>query len=118
MYTNLNSTGSFWKSDNGSYWSYSTKMTDYYKGEFFKNTTYYSQTTRKHQLQIPDVDFNHQLEVDKLGDWNIEDIIKYNIEKVQAENTYRVQKRKTKKNLEHIKANVLKIRFLRGLLNT
>lgn len=117
MYTNLNTTGSFWMSDNGNYWSYNTKMTDYYKGEFFKNITFYSITTAKHQGQIPYVDFNHQLEVDKLGDWNIEDVIKDNIEALKVENTNRLLKRKTKNNLECIKANVLKIKFLCDLLN-
>lgn len=116
MHANLNSTGSFWRSDDGNYWSYNTKMTDYYKGEFFKNASYYSTTTSKHQCRIPYVDFNHQLKVDKLGDWNIEDVIKYNIDKIRAENIHRVQKRKTKNSLECIKANVLKIKFLRDLL--
>lgn len=116
MYTNLNSTGSFWRSDDGNYWSYNTKMTDYYKGKFFKNISYYSATTRKHQYQIPYVDFNHQLYVCKYGDWNIETIIEQNINLLIEDNKQRVQKRKTKNNLECIKANVLKIKFLRDLL--
>lgn len=118
MHANLNTTGSFWMSDNGNYWSYNTKMTDYYKGEFFKNTTYYSVTTRKHQSNIPYVDFNHQLDVNKCGNWNIEDVIKDNIEALKVENTNRLLKRRTKKQFEiSIKANVLKIKFLRDLLN-
>lgn len=117
MHTNLNTTGSFWMSDNGNYWSYNTKMTDYYKGEFFKNTSYYSATTRKHQCNIPCVDFNHQLDVIYYGDWDIETVIKRNINLLVDENKQRVQKRKTKNNLECIKANVLKIKFLRDLLN-
>lgn len=117
MHINLNSTGSFWKSNNGKYWSYSTKMTDSYKGEFFKNITFYSVTTRKHQGQIPYVDFNHQLNVKKYGDWDIEDVIKQNINYLIAENKHRIQKRKTKNNLTSIKLNVLKIKFLRDLLN-
>lgn len=116
MHTNLNTTGSFWMSDNGNYWSYNTKMTEYYKGEFFKNTTYYSITTSKHQTNIPYVDFNHQLDVIYYGNWDIEDAIKRNIEFLESENRQRVQKRKTKNNLECIKANVLKIKFLRDLL--
>lgn len=116
MHTNLNTTGSFWMSDNGNYWSYNTKMTEYYKGEFFKNTTYYSITTSKHQTNIPYVDFNHQLDVIYYGNWDIEDAIKRNIEFLESENIQRVQKRKTKNNLECIKANVLKIKFLRDLL--
>lgn len=116
MSANLNSTGSFWMSDNGNYWSYNTKMTDNYKGEFFKNITYYSATTRRHQCQIPYVDFNHQLDVKYVGNWDIEDAIKRNIKFLECENRQRVQKRKTKGNLECIKANVLKIKFLRDLL--
>lgn len=117
MHANLNTTGSFWMSSDGNYWSYNTKMTDYYKGEFFKNTTYYSNTTSKHQSQISYVDFNHQLDVIYYGDWDIETVIKRNINFLESENKQRVQKRKTKNNLECIKANVLKIKFLRDLLN-
>jgi hypothetical protein len=117
MHTNLNTTGSFWKSDNGNYWSYNTKMTDYYKGEFFKNITYYSVTTRKHQSYIPYVDFNHQLNVRRYGNWDIEDVIKENIKALKVENANRLQKRRTKNNIECIKANVLKIKFLCDLLN-
>lgn len=116
MKHNLNSTGSFWVSDNGNYWSYNTKMTDYYKGEMFKNITSYSTTTAKHQSKIPYVNFNHQLRVGKYGDWNIEEVIKENLEALKAENKHRVQKRKTKNNLECIKANVLKIKYLSDLL--
>lgn len=117
MHANLNTTGSFWMSSDGNYWSYNTKMTDYYKGEFFKNTTYYSNTTSKHQSQISYVDFNHQLDVIYYDDWDIETVIKRNINFLESENKQRVQKRKTKNNLECIKANVLKIKFLRDLLN-
>lgn len=117
MYTNLNSTGTFWRSGDGNFWSYRTKMTDTYKGEFFKNITYYSQTTRKHQSQIPYVDFNHQLNVCRYGNWDIEDAIKENIKALKAENANRLQKRRTKNNLGCIKLNVLKIKFLRELLN-
>lgn len=116
MHARLNTTGSFWMSDNGNYWSYNTKMTDRYKGEVFKNITYYSATTRKHQCRIPYVKFNHQLDVKYYGNWDIEDAIKRNIKFLERENRQRVQKRKTKNNLECIKANVLKIKFLRDLL--
>lgn len=116
MHTNLNTTGSFWMTDNGNYWSYNTKMTDMYKGEFFKNTSYYSVTTSKHQSKIPYVDFNHQLSVCGYGNWDIEDVIKRNINYLQAENVSRVQRRKTKNNLECIKLNVLKIKYLSDLL--
>lgn len=117
MHVNLNTTGSFWRSEDGNYWSYNTKMTDSYKGEFFKNITYYSAATRTHQGRIPYVDFNHQLDVIYYGNWDIKDAIKRNIKFLESENRQRVQKRKTKNNLECIKANVLKIKFLRDLLN-
>lgn len=116
MHTNLNSTGSFWISDNGNYWSYSTKLTDYYKGKMFKNITFYSQTTRKHQGKIPYVTFNHRLEVKKYGNWNIEEVIKENIEALKVENTNRLQKRRTKNNLKYIRLNGLKIKYLSDLL--
>lgn len=117
MHTNLNTTGSFWMSNDGNYWSYNTKMTDYYKGEMFKNTTFYSHTTATHQSKIPYVDFNHQLDVRKYNNWDIEEVIKENIAALKVENTNRLQKRRTKNNLECIKANVLKIKFLCDLLN-
>lgn len=116
MHTNLNSTGSFWMSSNGNYWSFNTKMTEYYKGEMFKNITSYSTTTAKHQSKIPYVDFNHQLDVRKYNNWDIEEVIKENIKALKVENANRLQKRRTKNNLERIKANVLKIKFLRDLL--
>lgn len=116
MHTKLNSTGSFWMSDDGNYWSYNTKMTDYYKGEMFKNITFYSTTTSHHQSKIPYVDFNHQLDVNKYENWDIEEIIKENIEALKVENANRLLKRKTKNNLECIKLNVLKIKYLSDLL--
>lgn len=116
MTVNLNTTGSFRMAADGNYWSYNTKMTDYYKGEFFNNTSRYSTTTSKHQSRIPYVDFNHQLNVCRYGNWDIEDVIKENIKALEVENANRLQKRRTKNNLECIKANVLKIKFLRDLL--
>ena len=117
MHTNLNSTGSFWMSDNGNYWSYNTKMSEYYKGEFFKNVTTYSVTTSRHQVNIPYVDFNHQLYAGRYGDWDIEDVIKDNIKALASENQRRIEKRKTKKNLEQIETNKQKIKYLQNLLN-
>lgn len=116
MSIKLNSTGSFWMSDDGNYWSYGTKMTDYYKGETFKNITFYSVTTAKHQSKIPYVDFNHKLEVGRYGDWNIEEAINRNIEALKLENAKRIHKYKTQNNLASIKLNVLKIKYLRDLL--
>lgn len=67
----LNSTGTFWLDDYECYWSYSTKMSDYFKNEYFKNVGNYSNTTAKHQSRIPYADFNHQLRDCPYGDWNI-----------------------------------------------
>ena len=117
MHTYLNSTGSFWLDENGNYWSYSTKMSEYYKGEFFKNVTTYSVTTSKHQGNIPYVDFNHQLYVGRYGDWNIENVIKDNINSLISENKRRIEKRRTKNNLEQIEINKQKIEYLQNLLN-
>ena len=48
----LNSTGSFWLDNNGNYWSYDTQLTYDYNGYRLVNNTFYSMTTRKHQVQI------------------------------------------------------------------
>lgn len=68
----LNSTGSFWIDNSGNYWSYSTKMSDYFKHEYFKNVGNYLNTTAKHQSRMPYADFNHQLRDCPYGEWDIE----------------------------------------------
>lgn len=112
----LNSTGSFKIDDYGCYWSYSTKMTDYFGGEYFKNVGYYSSTTANHQSKIPYADFNHQLRCCPYGDWSIEKAITDEIEYCKKEIKYRLTKRKTKQNLEAIKNEVLKRNYLLKLL--
>lgn len=112
----LNSTGSFWLDDYERYWSYSTKMTDYFKNEYFKNVSYYSSTTAKHQSKIPYADFFHQLRDCSYGDWNIKKAIIAEIECCKQQIKDRLQKRKTKQNLEAIKDEVLKRNYLLKLL--
>lgn len=113
----LNSTGSFWIDNYGNYWSYSTKMSDYFKYEYFKNVRSYSNTTSKHQGKIPYADFNHQLRVCPYGDWSIEKAITDEIEYCKKEIKYRLTKRKTKQNLEAIKYEVLKRNYLLKLID-
>lgn len=112
----LNSTGSFWLDNYGNYWSYSTKMTDYFKNEYFKNVGSYSITTAKHQSKIPYADFFHQLRDCPYGDWNIEKVIIDETEYCKHQIKNRLQKRKTKQNLEAIKNEVLKRNYLLKLL--
>ena len=112
----LNSTGSFLIDNYGNYWSYSTKMTDEYKGEYFKNVRHYSRTTAKHQSQIPYADFLHQLRNCPYDDWNIEREIINETGYCKEQIKTRLQKRKTKQNLEAIKNEVLKRRYLIKLL--
>lgn len=112
----LNSTGSFWIDNYGNYWSYSTKMSDYFGGEYFKNVRFYSNTTAHHQSKISYADFFHQLRDCPYGDWNIKREIINEIEYCKEQINSRLQKRKTKQNLEAIKNEVLKKRYLIKLL--
>lgn len=113
----LNSTGSFWIDDYGCYWSYSTKMSDYFSGEYFKNVGNYSKTTSKHQGKMPYADSFHQLRDCPYGDWNIKKAIIDETEYCKCEIEYRLTKRKTKQNLEAIKNEVLKRHYLIKLLS-
>lgn len=112
----LNSTGSFWLDDYGNYWSYSTKMTDTFNGEYFKNVGNYSNTTTRHQNRMPYADFNHQLRDCPYGDWNIKKVVIDETEHCRQQIKDRLQKRKTKQNLEAIKNEVLKRNYLLKLL--
>lgn len=114
----LNSTGSFWIDNYGNYWSYSTKMSDYFGGEYFKNVRFYSVTTSKHQANVPYTDFFHQLRNCPYGNWNIKNEIINEIEYCKKEIITRLQKRKTKQNLEAIKNEVLKRHYLIKLLKS
>ena len=93
----LNSTGSFWLDDYGNYWSYSTKMSDDFSGEYFKNVGFYSATTAKHRSRIPHTDFNHQLRCCPYGDWSIKKAIIDEIEYCKKEIKYRLTNEKQNK---------------------
>lgn len=112
----LNSTGSLRLDDYGCYWSYLTKITDNFNGEYFKNATFYSTTTAKHQSKIPYTDSFHQLRDCPYGDWNIKREIINETEYCREQIKTRLNKRKTKQNLEAIKNEVLKRRYLLKLL--
>lgn len=111
----LNSTGNFRMID-GDYFSYDTRLSANYKGYVFINETYYSTTTRKHQAKLPVVPYNQQLEYCPLGNWDIQEQIKKEINGLALLHNHLESKRQTQKNKltqEKIKE---KITFLKSLL--
>ena len=111
----LNSTGSFTRID-GDYFSYNTRLSFIYKGEFFVNRTRYSNTTSKHQSNLPHEDFNHTLYYQSYGYNNEKICINSEIEGLKHELGYRYKKSKTKNNLEWINKISPKIQYLSKLL--
>lgn len=111
----LNSTGSF-KMVDGDYFSYNTRLSANYKGYLFINCTYYSQTTRKHQGIIPFVPYNQQLEYCPFGDWNIQEQIKEEINRLSWLHNYLKNKRQTQKNKTTQEKIKEKIIFLKSLM--
>ena len=111
----LNSTGSFTRID-GDYFSYDTRLSFIFKGEYFVNRTYYSNTTSKHQNNLPHEDFNHTLYYQRYGCYNEDRCIQFEIEGLQRELENRLTKRKTKNNLYEIDRVSKKIQFLSELL--
>ena len=112
----LNSTGSFIKID-GDYFSYSTRLSFNYLGEYFINKTRYSNTTSKHQSNLPYEDFNHTLYYQPFGDINPKKCLQYEVDGLKQELEYRQNKRKTKNNLNEIDKVKNKIKFLSTLIN-
>lgn len=111
----LNSTGSFTRID-GDYFSYDTRLSFIFKGEYFVNKTYYSNTTSKHQSNLPHEDFNHTLYKQRYGCYNEDRCIQFEIEGLQRELENRLTKRKTQNNLFEIDRVSKKIQFLSELL--
>lgn len=111
----LNSTGSFTRVD-GDYFSYDTRLSFIYKGEYFVNRTRYSNTTSKHQSKLPYEDFNHTLYYQGYGYVNEQKCIQREIEGLQRELETRLTKHKTKDNLYEIDRVSKKIQFLSELL--
>lgn len=112
----LNSTGSFLRID-GDYFSYDTRLSFIFKGEYFVNKTYYSITTSNHQSNLPHEDFNHTLYKQRYGCYKEDECIKFEIEGLQRELENRYTKRKTQNNLFEIERVSKKIQFLSELLN-
>lgn len=113
--TKLNSTGSF-KMVDGDYFSYNTRLSANYKGYLFINRTYYSTTTRKHQSKTPFVPYNQQLEDCPLGDWNIQEQIRGEINRLSRLHNYLKSKRQTQKNKTTQEKIKEKIIFLKSLM--
>lgn len=112
----LNSTGSFTQI-NGDYFSYNTRLSFNYLGEYFVNKTYYSNTTSHHQSNLPYADFNHKLYYQRYGEYPEKDCLNFEIKGLKHELEYRQQKRKTKQNLFEIERIKNKIDFLSNLIN-
>lgn len=110
-----NSTGTFTRI-NGNYFSYSTRLSFYYKNEYFINRTRYSNTTSKHQAKLPYKDFNHTLYYQQYGCYPEKQAIQFEIDGLKCELEIRQNKRKTVNNLSEIKKITDKIDFLSNLI--
>ena len=111
----LNSTGSFTRID-GDYFSYDTRLSFHYKGEYFVNRTRYSPTTSKHQSNLSHEDFNHTLYYQRYGYFQESICIQREIDKLKCELETRQNKRKTVNNLNEITKISDKINFLSNLI--
>lgn len=114
----LNTTGSFYIDNYGDYYSYSTQLTGSYLGEYWYNNTYYSQTTRCHQGNVPNEykEFYHTLNYCGFGQQNWKQCIQNEIEYIKRELNIRFNKRKTQKNKETIEELLQKQLFLQSVL--
>ena len=111
----LNTTGSFAKID-GDYFSYETRLSFNYNCKYFVNRTRYSNTTSKHQSNLPLMDFNHTLYYQRYGCYPEIKCLQFEIEGLKNELEYRQNKRKTVNNLNEIKKISDKINFLSNLI--
>ena len=111
----LNSTGSFTIID-GDYFSYNTRLSFNYNCEYFVNKTRYSNTTSKHQSNLPLMDFNHTLYYQRYGYYSEKQAIQFEIDGLKCELETRQNKRKTVNNLNEIKKISDKIEFLSDLI--
>ena len=102
----MNTTGGYYYSD-GEYWSYSTKLTETYKGYNFINLTRYSTTTSKHQHDLRErYNYDFVLTQCDYGNWDIkamiQDEVKHNNKLISEE----LKKRTTKANKELKEAKI------------
>lgn len=111
----LNSTGTFTRID-GDYFSYDTRLSFNYNCEFFMNRTRYSNTTSKHQSNLPLMDFNHTLYYQRYGYYSEKQAIQFEIDGLTHELETRQNKRKTVNNLNEIYKITNKIKFLSNLI--
>lgn len=111
----LNSTGSFMKID-GDYFSYETRLSFWYKYEYFVNKTRYSNATSKHQLKLPYADFNHTLYYQTYGYYPEKQSIQLELDGLKRELKSRQNKRKTENNLWKISIITDKINYLSNLI--
>ena len=111
----LNSTGSFTRID-GDYFSYDTRLSFLYKGEYFVNRTRYSVTTSKHQSNLPYTDFNHTLYYQTYEYYPEKQAIQLELYGLKRELESRQNKRKTENNISEIKKISDKIEFLSSLI--
>lgn len=111
----LNTTGTFTRID-GDYFSYDTRLSFSYKCEYFINRTYYSNTTSRHQSNLPLMDFNHTLYCQRYGYYPEKQAIQFEIDGLKCELETRQNKRKTVNNLNKIKKINDKIEFLSNLI--
>ena len=118
--TNINTTGSHWKDGNGDHWSYDTQLTGHYKGHFFFNSTYYSETTCKHQSYsaryFRPTEFE-TLRHCRYGKQDWKQCIKDEIEYITSEVNTRLNKCKTQKNKETIEQLLKKQLYLQSILD-
>lgn len=116
----MNTTGSYSYSG-GKYWSYSTKLTETFKGYRFINLTRYSATTSKHQHDLKQrYCYDFILTQCDYGDWDIRKMIADEIKNNNRLILIELKKRTTKANRELKQAKIEKLQsdnqFLSNLL--
>lgn len=101
----VNTTGSLTIDDEGNFWSYNTKLTTRYKGVKIYNGAYFSRTTRKHQAYIRSCYYyDIELQETNMSLENIEIALQDELKYIKNEIDVRLNKRKTKANMEAIEA--------------
>ena len=112
----LNSTGSL-SFSNGKYYSYSTKMTDNYKGYRLFNSGFYSHTTAKYQAVIRrEYDYDVALDYCPYGEWDCEEVLTKELSYTQDSLELRKKQRKTDKQKEDIIKLTNKIELIKKIL--
>ncbi len=117
----LNSTGTLWVNNDGNAFSYNTQLTNTYKGLRVFNNTFYSVTTRKHQGQFNRNSFELVLTTCKyntrLTTNEVEEAINRELNNIDWELIYLLDKRNTKKKKDTIKELNNRKEFLVNVLS-